>query len=284
MADTAFQVMYRDEWTRGFERNQATLRASVTTEAMVKGRQATFLVATTNREAVTRGSNGLIPAASDNLEQPVATLEEKHDKPQKTNFNIFAGQSNQREILQSQSRGVINRDIDNVILAMLNTGTVFANANASILTKNLMGVAKTKLWNANVPADGNVYAAITPSAWDNLENDPSFSSADYVSTKPVQEGIVRGPNVEGGPQWKFWGGVWYTQHTGLPGVGTNLARCFLWHKAAIGHAYDRNDIMAMAGYNEEDDYSWARTTIYHGAVKLQNAGIVIIRHDDSLNS
>jgi len=40
-------------------------------------------------------------------------------------------------------------------------------------------------------------------------------------------------------------------------------------------------IDAMIGYDQKQHTSWARASIFHGAVKLQNSGIVKFVHDDS---
>ena len=113
MADTAFQTQYRQEFIAGFEQTESLVRKLVTTEAVIKGNQATFLVADSGgAEAQTRGVNGLIPARADELEQLTAPLVEWHDLVRKTNFNVFASQGNQREIMQKTTMGVINRKID----------------------------------------------------------------------------------------------------------------------------------------------------------------------------
>ena len=73
MSDTAFQKQYRQEFIAGFEFGQSMLRSTVVTESVVKGNEATFLVADTGgAEAVTRGVNGMIPARADNLTQKPA--------------------------------------------------------------------------------------------------------------------------------------------------------------------------------------------------------------------
>lgn len=55
-------------------------RDTVTTEAVIKGNTAVFLVADSGgATAVTRGVNGLIPARADNLTQNSCTLVEWHD-------------------------------------------------------------------------------------------------------------------------------------------------------------------------------------------------------------
>jgi hypothetical protein len=279
MSETAYQVLYRDEWIHGFERDQALLRGMVTTQTMPMtngARQAVFLVGVSGRSWVTRGSNGLIPASSDDLTQTTVTLAEHHDLPQKTNFNIFAGQSDQRAMMQVTSRGVINKGIDDEIIDILETATVEVNATASIMTKQLVNRAITTLVNSHVKFDGNIYGALTPAAWSALSDIPAFASADYVNKKPMVEGA---PSSNGGVKITDWMGIKWVMHDGLPGIGTNAAQCFIWHKAAIGHAY--NDIQALSGYNEEQDYYFARTSIFSGALKIQNAGIVVINHDDS---
>jgi hypothetical protein len=91
MVDTAYQTQYRDEFIAAFEARATLLRETVTTEAVIKGNQAVFLVAGSGGEtAKTRGANGLIPARNDDNNQNTVTLREWHDLVRKTGFNIFA--------------------------------------------------------------------------------------------------------------------------------------------------------------------------------------------------
>jgi len=79
MAASAFQNQYRQEFVKGFEVHVSLLRDAVTTEAVIKGNTAIFLVADSgSATAVTRGINGMIPARADNLTQNTATLAEWH--------------------------------------------------------------------------------------------------------------------------------------------------------------------------------------------------------------
>jgi len=124
MSDHAYQIQYRAEFIAGFEQKQSLVRNTVTTEAVIKGNQATFLVADSGAAtAVTRGLNGLIPARADNLNQYVATLTEWHDLARRTSFNLFASQGDGRRIMQDTTMSVINRQIDSDIITELNTAT-----------------------------------------------------------------------------------------------------------------------------------------------------------------
>mgnify|MGYP000957637930 CR=1 FL=1 len=278
MAETAFQIQYRDEFIAGFEQRQSLLRDSVTTEAVIKGNQATFLVADSGgAEAVTRGVNGMIPARADNLNQPVATLAEWHDLVRKTNFNVFASQGNQRAIMQQTTMGVINRKIDSDILTSLAEGTI-DTGSAVTASVALVMKAKTKLGNAGVPWDSNLWAVISPAFEGYLMQTKEFASREYTNKLPTD-------NAD--PAWRdramsyFWLGVNWIVHPNVVGVGTAAESCFMYHKSAIGHAIDTAGLDSPVGYDEEQAYSWARCTAHMGSKMLQNTGIVEMIHDGS---
>ena len=127
MSENAFQTMYRQEFIAKFEQRVSLVRKTVTTEAEVKGNTAVFLTAGSgSATAKTRGANGLIPARADDLTQSSATLAEWHDLVRKNNFNIYAGQGKQREIMQMTTMAVINRKIDSDIITALETSTQYA--------------------------------------------------------------------------------------------------------------------------------------------------------------
>jgi len=274
MSDTAFQTQYRQEFVKGFETRVSLLRKTVTTEAMIKGNTATFMVADSGgATAVTRGVNGLIPGRADNLTQLSCTMQEWHDKAIKTGFNVFASQGDQRAIMQMTTMAVVNRKIDTDIIGALETGTLDTGA-AATMDLNLAMRAKVILGNNKVPMDGNVFGLITPAAEAYLMQTTEFANAQYVDSKPFER--------DGGSYTTFrWAGITWIVHPELTGVGTSAEKCIVYHRSAIGHALDRENIQAPVGYDEEDDYSYARCTGFFGSKLLQNAGVVIINHDGS---
>lgn len=277
MTVSAAQIVYRDEMIAAFEVQKSHLAHTVTTEAMITGNQAKFLVSGSGgATAVTRGVNGLIPARTDSNTQKTATLVEWHDKPSKTDFDIFASQGDQRALMQRTSVGVINRKIDEDIITTLNTGTVTIGTTTASL--NLALRAKTMLQNADVPWDSNLYALVSPAFEGLLNTIDAYANMDYVDIKTMPSG---GNAFTDTPKMKHWLGVNWIAHPGVPGAGTNAAKCFMYHKSAIGHAIDSRGINAMAGYNSEDHYYWYRTSAYMGSVLLQNSGVVVITHDDT---
>lgn len=278
MADSAFQTMYRNEYIAGFEQRQSLLRQSVTSEGIAKGNQFVFLVADSgNAEAVTRGLNGLIPGRPDNLNQYTVQLEEWHDKAERTGFNVFSSQGDARRIMQETSMGVINRKADQQIIDQLNTATQDTGA-ATTATLTLVMKSVTILGNNEVPFDDGLTAVVTPAFMSYLQQVKEFSSADWVTKKPLDSGNA---NYTGQPGFYMWNGIKWITHSRLPGRGTNAEKCFLFHRSAIGHAAPSDMFQTFVGYNEENDYSFARCTTYANAKLLQNSGVVVMNHDGS---
>jgi hemin uptake protein HemP len=271
MADTAYQTQYRQEFISGFEQRQSLVRSTVTTEAEVRGNSAVFLVADSgSASAVTRGVNGLIPARADNLSQNTATLAEWHDLVRRTGFNLYASQGDGRRIMQETTMGVLNRKIDADIIAALEAGTQDTGA-AATMSLDLVMYSIAILGNNSVPLDGNISGLITPGAFAYLMQTKEFASADYVNNKPFENGMTM----------FRWANVNWIVHPNLTGKGTNAEKCIVYHKSAIGHACDMDSVKTAVGYDEEQDYSFARASAYMGSKLLQNSGVVIINHDGS---
>lgn len=279
MATNVFQVQYRNEFIYSFEDRQTILRACCIQEAMMKGLQAIFLVSDSGQaSAVTRGMNGLIPARTDNNTQYTVQLQEWHDLVRKTDFNVFTQQGDQKRLMQLTTMAVINRKIDDLILAELNTATNDTGA-ADIATIDMLIYAKTVLGNNFVDIGDveNLFCLISPAFEGYLMQTPEFASADYADVKPLT-----------GPSRRFrrWMGLNFMVHprlTGSVGAGSTGAseQCFMFHRNAIGCAVATDGIETPVGYDDEQAYSWARVSITMGAKLLQNNGVVMMKHNGS---
>jgi hypothetical protein len=279
MVDVVFQTQYRDEFIAGFEQHVSLLRDTVTTEAVIKGNQAVFLVADSgDAEANTRGVNGLIPARSDNQAQSTAVLQEWHDLVRKTNFNVFASQGNQRAIMQMTTMAVMNRKIDDQIITVLNTGTVTIGSSTTIPSVSLFQNGRVKLSNASVPWDSNITLLCQPAFLAYLEQAPEFTSADYISMRPY---AGDDPSWRDQPMAYRWRNTLIIEHPNLPGKGTSSEKSFMYHKNSAGHAANVAGMECPVGYNEEQAYSYCRCSMDMGAVLLQNSGVVVITADGS---
>ena len=276
MASTAFMTQYRPEYIAIFEREQSILRACTVTEASIKGTSAVFLTAGSGAAAaVTRGVNGLIPARNNSLTQNTATLSEWHDLVEATRFTTDMSQGDIRRIMQRNSIAVLNRKIDDQIIAELDTAT---NDTGTSATASLDMVAKSlAILGANdvdLSDENNLFGVITPAFLAYLLQVKEFSSADYVEVKPLGAGPLR--------KMRRWAGVNWMVHSGLTGMGTATEKCYLFHRNAIGHAANAGELNAAAGYDERQDFYWSRASMFMGAKLLQNAGVVQMKHDGSV--
>ena len=249
-------------------------------EANVRGNEAIFLVADSgSATANTRGVNGLIPARADNLTQNTCTIIEYHDLVRKTDFNILSSQGDQRRIMQETSMAVINRRIDNSIIAALDGATNNPSTTAQVASIDLIVHAQTILGNNLVPIwdEDNMFAVVSPAFNGYLMQTPEYASADYVEVKPFT-GPARRFRRFMGFNWSIHGRL--TNSVGAGGTGASEQN-FFFHRNAIGCAVHKDGIQTAVGYDEEQAYSFARTTVHIGAVLLQNSGVVLVLHDAS---
>lgn len=274
MADPTFEVIYRKEQINTFEQRYSDLRACCTQETITSGGSTVFQVSGSGgATAVTRGANGQIPYQSTDNTQYTVTLKEAHAPFERTNFNIFATQGDMKKQMQLEAVGTLNRDIDDTIVAQLDTATQ-DTGTAKTASLNLVQHAKVILGNNEVEVTDmdNMFAVVTPAFMAYIEQIPEFASRDYVSVQPFM-----------GPARRMlrWAGFNWIQSTRLTGKGTAAEKCYFFHKSAIGHAANSKDMEVVVDYDKKQATTWARATLYHGAKLLQNSGVVQVVHDGS---
>jgi len=275
MAEHAQQRKYRQEFIAKFEKTQALTRHTVITEAEVNGNEAVFLVAGSgDASAVTRGLNGDIPTRPEDLNQFTATLQEWHDIPERSRFNIYTSQGNGAAMMQRTSLGVLNRKIDSDIRSALTlatqTATMTQTNTATFLASCLDLVVTLSENHAN---DEEPFALITPAFRANLQTLPQFTSMDYVKLQAFE-------NISKSKAFN-WNGVNWIVDPALDGVGTASSTCFIYNRNAVGHACDMERIVTQIGYDDKNDKSWARASAFLGTKILQTSGIIKITHNDT---
>jgi hypothetical protein len=274
MAQEAFVTQYRNETIATFEQRYSDLRMACVQEAVIKGNTAVFLIAGSGgASAVTRGINGQIAFGVVDNTQLSCTLTEKHAPFETTDFNIFASQGNQKAIMQQASIGTLNRDIDDVIIAQLDTATQ-DTATAVEATQDLVEMCITILGNADVPVEeeDKMFGIISPAFRSMLRQNTTYASGEYVDAKPLQ-GPVR-------KMWR-WAGINWVVSGRITGKGTSSEKCYILHQNALGHAANMKDMEVDVGYEKKQKNSWTNASLYHGGKLLQNTGVVQALHDGS---
>jgi hypothetical protein len=156
--------------------------------------------------------------------------------------------------------GVLNRKIDSQIITELNTGTVTIGSSATLPSVSLFQNGRVKLSNASVPWDSNITLLCQPSFLAYLEQAPEFTNAQYVNLRPY---AGQEPSWRDQPMAYRWRNALIVEHPGLPGKGTSSEKNFLYHKTPSARRPTRR-AQDPGGYNEEQDYSWARASDVHG--------------------
>lgn len=282
MASTAYQTQYSEELVAQFEQRQTLLRSTVVTDyyKTAGGNSVVFLTeGSGSATAVTRGADGLIPARNQSLTQNTCSLAEWHDLVRRTSFNIWASQQGDRAraSMQRDSIGVLNRKIDDDVIGSLATATVVANSTAVPASVALFQQGMAILGAASVPWDGNITLLCSSGFLGYLQQAPEFSSADYVSMKPMEN---EGGDWRDQPQIMRWRNVVIIPHPQLT-LNTASEKAYLYHKTSVGHAADMENVQVEADYNKEQGYSWARASGFFGSKLLQNSGVVVFNHDAS---
>lgn len=205
--------------------------------------------------------------------QNTCTLVEAHAPFQRTSFNIFATQGDMKKVMHEEAIGTLNRHIDQKIIDQLDTATQDTGTSQTA-SMDMVMKAQVILGNNNVPIEeeDNMYAVITPAFRAYLLQTTEFASGDYVDVKPLNGPVRR--------MWR-WAGINWMLHTGLTGANTSTEDCYMFHKRSMGHAANGKEMQVVVGYNEEQDYTYARATLYHNSKLLQNSGIVNMNHDGS---
>jgi hypothetical protein len=273
MSIEAAMIQFKKDLVAQFEQKVSALKMSTTKESVISGNQATFLVAGSGTDtAVTRGTNGQIPYGNPTNNQYTATLVEKHAPYELTGFNVFASQGDQISVMRNSSIAVINRDIDLTILGELANATQhFGTGTASLNT--VLG-AQAILGNNDVNVDevDNMFAVITPAFRAYLMQTTEFSSGDFVEVKAFGMPVRK--------MWQ-WAGINWIVSSRITGNGTASELCYMYHRNAIGYAVNVGEEKIAVGYDEKQDTSWSRATVFHGPKILQSNGIVQMVHDGS---
>lgn len=274
MTIQAQKQLYKEEFIAAYEQEKSLLSAATTKEHMSSGNTVTWLVAGSGgATAVTRGQNGMIPYFNPSSSQVTATLVEKHAPFELTGFDIFASQGNQRQIMQNASMSVIKRDQDLTILDELANATQdFGSGPLDLATiafsKSILG---QNFVDTSNPDD--MYWIISPAAEAFLMQMPEFTSADYVSITPMEGGAAR--------NFRRWMGAQWIVSPLVTGIGTSSEVLYYYHRGALGYAANVGEDKVVIGYDEKQDTSWSRASIYHAAKIIQNNGILKIGHDGS---
>lgn len=254
---TSFITSYEARVQEVFQRAGSYLKDAVRVKDGVVGSTAVFQKIGKGT-ATTKARHGTITPMNQTHTAPSCTLADFYagdwvDKLDDAKVNI-----NERDVIASGGAMALGRKVDDQITTVLDsttqaTVTLTVTSKATILA-TAAGFAEAA-WANDVPNDGQVYAVVTPRYWSQLMLIEQFNRSEFVGADGMT--FKQGPAVGRG-KWKDWMGIKWKMQTGLPGAGTASAKCWIWHKMAIGYA------IAQSAGNIAGQESVAADITWHG--------------------
>jgi len=286
--DTSFITSYEAKVHEVFQRQGSYLKDSVRLKDNVVGSTAVFQKIGKGT-ATTKARHGTITPMNQTHTAPSVTLADFYagdwvDKLDEAKTNI-----NERDAIASGGAMALGRKVDDQITTVLDTTsqstiTLTVTSKATVLATAIEFAEAA--WENDVPNDGQVYAVVTPRYWSQLMTVDQFQNSDYVATDG--QAFTQGPAMGRG-KWKDWMGIKWKMQTGLPGAGTGTAKCFVYHKTALGYA------MAASAGNIASNESVGADITWHGdraahfvnhmmsgnAVMIDDTGVIEGNLDDT---
>ena len=232
---TSFITSYEAKVHEVFQRKGSYLKDAVRVKDNVIGSTAVFQKIGTGT-ATTKARHGTITPMNQAHTAPSCTLADFYagdwvDKLDEAKVNI-----QERDAIASGGAMALGRKVDDQITTILDTTTqtviTLTVTSKAAITATAIEFAEAA-WDNDVPNDGEVYAVVTSRFWSQLMTTDQFQRSEYVGADGMA--FKSGPAVGKG-KWKDWMGIKWKMQTGLPGAGTATAKCFIWHKTAIGYA------------------------------------------------
>jgi len=287
--DTSFVRQYEKDVHHIFQRQGGVLRNSVRVKDNVTGDSTTFQKIGTGT-ATTKARHGVITPMNQDHTAIRCTLEDFYagdwvDKLDEAKIN-----HDERMAIAKGGAWARGRKVDDQLLTAADgtTETIISwTVTSSAAVRNSLLEWVEALNNNDVPDDGERYATLTPVGFSMAMTVEEFASADYISSTglPFKEGAPLGD------RWKEWMGVKWKVHTGSPGKGTATAKCFAYHKNAIGYATSKfsNNSAQDAGKMISADITWHGDRAAHfvnhmmsgGACLIDTTGVIESNLDDT---
>lgn len=173
---------------------------------------------------------------------------------------------NEQQVVAKAGAYALGRKSDELIIGQLATSTKFAGGNSEGLTKEKVLAAFELLGEADVPDDGQRFAAVGWKQWSELLNIQEFANADYIGGDELPWKAT---------QAKRWLGTLWLPHSGLPRTG-NVRSCFWYHKTAVGHGIG-SEVKTDITWHGDRAAHFVNNMMSQGACLIDPAGIVTLR-------
>lgn len=285
--DQAFIRQYERQVHLVFQREGSYLKDTVRFRPDVVGSSTTFQKVAAG-VATTKARHGKITPMNQTHTAHEATLSDFYagdwvDKLDEAKINI-----DERDAIARSGAFALGRKVDDQI------DTLLASAN----TDNVTGITMTtsggvragllemvqNLFQQDVPNDGQIYGALSPSMWARALTIQEFSSSDWVGPNGLP--FNEGPPIN---RFKSWVNIKWTMHSGLTGSNTTVSNAYVWHMSSIGYGAGkfagnvagRNSVAADITWHGDNAAHFVNHMMSGGGVVIDGNGIIEGQGDDT---
>jgi hypothetical protein len=280
MADVsaAFVTQYEAEVHLAYQQGASKLRNTVRVREGVVGKSDKFTKlgkGTANQKT----RNGNVTPMDIDHSQVTATLDDWYAPDYVDKLDEYKIKHDERQALTQSGAYAIGRKVDELIIAAAIAGLPAGQVvgTNTLLTLDLVLSAFAKLNVGDVPDNGERYAIVSPYQWNQLLLIDQFAKSEFFGGSDAAPPWLRGTEA------KKWLGMVWMQHNGLPlsSDETPVRSCLLYHKTALGLAENARGIESEINYIPEKVAWLCNNMIGAGAVRIDNAGVVVLKVKDA---
>ncbi len=285
--NTSFVRQYERKVHLVWQREGSYLRNTIRFRPDVVGESTTFQKVTKG-VATTKARHGTITPMNQTHTAHTATLADFYagdwvDKLDEAKINI-----DERDVLATSGAYALGRKVDEQIetlLAAENTDNVTITVtSAGAVRAGLLQMA-ANLLRQDVPNDGKLFGALSPTMWARAMVITQFASSDFVGAN----GLPFTVGIPTGGKFLDWMGVKWLMHSGLTGENTATANSYLWHMNSIGYAAGKHAGNIAGNNSVSADITWHGDRAAHfinhsmsgGGVTIDGNGIIEGQSDDT---
>jgi len=260
--DQAFISKFEEEVKLAYQRMGSKLVNTVRTKFNIGAKDTKFQKAGTG-QAGTKSRHGLVPLMSIDHTNVTCTLADYYAADYVDKLDELKTNIDERGVVSQSGAAAMGRKSDSLLVTAISasvTNAVVATGAAG-LTQTKINTVYEGMGAADVPDDGERYAAIDPKNWTDLLGITAFSSSDYVGSDqlPYQGGMVA----------KRWMGFLFFPFSGLANGagGAADARNMFYHKTSTGFA---------SGAEVTTSVDWVAERAAHLISHMMSQGAVVI--------
>lgn len=273
---------WQSEFIEDYGQKKALLPQRCSQSGWLSGTGTVHFTIVQNDQITTqRGANGDIVYRNTNQSEISVELEEFLGAEDIDNFTAFKSSVDQRKIMYLRVEGAIERKKDDIILAeldgtpnLLDEGDLPGGSGSAgfVLSRQNAQEVTSLFHEMTVGADGEATALVTIRAFAYLQAQVEVSSRDYSDDLPL---------VKGYKPFRWQGILWMPYARGLPGAGTDSAKCWLFHMSAVAFK-EAGSLSMIVGFDEKHRKYYCNGQEWGASKRLLDDGVLEFLHDDSV--